>query len=99
MSRQNDIEMVKDKLQRGLITSEEANIQMVRNERYRIITHLHKEIRENLNHGVKNGMLGHLKKDGLKPEIFYHPDFKYLAIEARNKIANVKIDAIKSIII
>jgi hypothetical protein len=95
MNQQNDIEMVKDQLQRGLITTAEANIQMVRDERYRLITHLSNEIRKYLNDGVKAGMLGHLRKDGLKPEAYYHPNFKHLAIGARNKIANAKMDVIE----
>ena len=33
-------------------------------------------VRKELMAAVKAGVLGHLKRDGLKPEIFYHPDHK-----------------------
>ena len=33
-------------------------------------------VRAELRAAVKAGVLGHLKKDGLKPEIFFHPDHK-----------------------
>lgn len=36
-------------------------------------------VRRELNAAVKAGALGHLKKDGLKPEVFFHPDHKHLA--------------------
>jgi hypothetical protein len=32
---------------------------------------------------VKDGRLGRKPKSGMKPEVFYHPDFEYLANEAR----------------
>lgn len=38
-------------------------------------------VRKELMSAVKAGALGRLRKDGLKPEIFYHPDHKYGAIE------------------
>ena len=99
MSNQNDIERIIDLLERDEITTEQANIQMVRNERFRLITKLHADVRKALNTGVKNGELGHMKKEKFKPEVYYHPDFKYLAIEARNKAFNNGINALKSICI
>ena len=33
-------------------------------------------VRAELRAAVKAGVLGHLKKDGLTPEIFFHPDHK-----------------------
>ncbi len=85
MRNQNDIERLQDQLQRGLITADQANVQMVRNERVRIISKLSRDVRVALNKAVKNGELGHMKKEGRKPEVYYHPSFEYLANEARNK--------------
>lgn len=86
MSRQNDIEHLKDLMQRGEMTADQANVQMVRNERLRlVISGLPASVRKALNAAVKTGELGHLKKEGHKPECYFHPTFKYLAVEARNK--------------
>jgi len=37
---------------------------------------------------VKDGKLGRMKKNGLKPEVFYHPTFDYVARKARNDFAD-----------
>lgn len=86
MSRQNDIERLKDLMQRGEITAAQANVQMVRDQRFRlVISGLPADVRKALNAAVKAGELGRMKKEGHKPECYYHPTFKYLAVEARNK--------------
>lgn len=85
MSKQNDIEHLKDLMQRGEMTVEQANVQMVRNERFRLVINgLPADVRKALNAAVKTGALGHLKKEGHKPECYFHPTFKYLAVAARN---------------
>lgn len=97
---QNNRERVMDQLNRGVISADEANVQMVLDERFRMVVHrLPREIRKALNDAVKNKKLGHLKKDGLKPEVYYHPNFKYLAIEARNKIAKEKVASIQKVFV
>ncbi|ERY56374.1 hypothetical protein [Pseudomonas aeruginosa] len=86
MARQNDIETIKDLLHRGELTADQANVQMVRNDRFRmVINSLPASVRKALNAAVKTGELGHMKKEGHKPECYFHPTFKYLAVEARNK--------------
>ncbi len=45
------------------------------------------QVRKELRAAVKAGVLGHLKKDGLKPEIFFHPDHRNGAIERQKKEA------------
>jgi len=86
MSVQNDIERITDKLQRGLITSGEANVEMVLVERFRIVkVKMPRAVRKALNEAVKIGTLGHLKKEGLKPEVYFHPTFDHLAKNARNE--------------
>jgi len=85
MSRQNDIESLKDLMQRGGLTADQANVQMVRNERFRIVLNgLPAQVRRALNQAVKRGELGRIPKDGHKPECYYHPTFRYLAVAARN---------------
>ncbi|MFA5166636.1 MAG: hypothetical protein WC449_05125 [Candidatus Paceibacterota bacterium] len=89
------LESIKKQLRAGEITTEEANVQIVRLERIRIVTKLSKEIRTYLNNAVKAGRLGHLKKDSALSEIYYHPNFKYLALEAREKELYRLRDALK----
>ncbi|WDG45693.1 hypothetical protein [Pseudomonas chlororaphis] len=86
MSRQNDVEHLQDLMQRGEMTADQANVQMVRNERFRLVINgLPARVRSALNAAVKSGELECLKKDGHKPECYYHPTFKHLAIAARNR--------------
>ncbi len=94
MSDQNNIEHIKDQLERGLIISaDQANVEMVRSQRIRIVTKLSRDIRTALNVAVKNGELEHLKKAGRKPEVYFHPAFGHLAIEARSKAERKVVQA------
>ncbi len=54
-------------------------------------------VRKELRAAVKAGALGHLPKDGLKPEIFYHPDHKFGAIERQKREAEHSIGCIASV--
>ena len=97
MRNQNDIERVKDHLQQGKITVAQANVQMVLNERVKVVTHLPKGVRSALNEAVKSGELGHMKKKNGKPEVYFHPNFKYMAVEARNAAIRRKTMALLSV--
>lgn len=86
MSRLNDIEHLQDLMQKGELTADQANVQMVRDQRFRMVVNsLPAAIRKALNAAVKRGELGHLKKDGHKPECYFHPTFQYLAVAERNR--------------
>lgn len=56
------------------------------------------QVRKELRAAVKAGALGHLKKDGLKPEIFFHPDHKNGAIERQKREAAYSIECIAKVI-
>ena len=84
MISQNNIEHITEMLQKGTITAERANVLIVRAERIRIVKKLPMPVRKALYAAVKTGELGHMKADGRKPEVFYHPEFEYLANEARS---------------
>jgi len=56
------------------------------------------QVRKELAAAVKAGVLGHLKKDGLKPEIYFHPDHKHGAIERQKREAEYSIECIASVI-
>lgn len=85
---QNTRERILDEVDRAILTTDDANVQFVLRERFRVVHKLPSSVRKALNAAVKAGVLGHMKKDGVKPEVYYHPTFKYMAIEERNKHVN-----------
>ena len=56
------------------------------------------QVRRELSEGVKLGLIGHLKKDGLKPEIFFHPDHRNGAIERQQREAEYAIDCVRKVV-
>ena len=94
---QNNLEQILDMVRLGQMTIEEANVEMVRSERVRIVSKMPKKVRNHLNNAVKNGKLSHLKKDGHKPEAYFHPDFLYMANAKRNEIAENTIQALRAV--
>lgn len=56
-------------------------------------------VRKDLREAVKDGVLGRLPKDGLKPEVFFHPAHKGSAKELQMRHAAADIDAIRKIIV
>ena len=85
---QNDFEHIKDLRHRGEITLEQAHVMMVLARRILLVTsRIPTDVRKALNEAVKRGELGHLKKDGHKPEAYFHPTFEYLVPGERNEHA------------
>ena len=98
MLSQNDLEYIKDQMQQGLMTAEEANIQKVRMGRFSIIKNkLPQSVRKALMAGVKSGLLKRKMKTDKNPEYFYHPDFEYLAKQEIYSQQCKVIEALKSI--
>lgn len=56
------------------------------------------QVRRELAAAVKAGALGHLKKDGLKPEIFFHPDHKNGAIDRQKREALYSVQCITGVL-
>jgi hypothetical protein len=56
------------------------------------------QVRKELSAAVKAGVLGRLPKDGLKPEIFFHPDHKNGAIERQRREAEYSIGCIAKVL-
>lgn len=56
------------------------------------------QVRAELRAAVKAGVLGHMAKDGLRPEIYFHPSRKNLANEVRARHAAADIAAIARVI-
>lgn len=83
----NALDRVKDRIQRGLITAAQGNVELVRYEGVRLIPNrLPRDVRAALMAGVKAGELGHLKKEGHKPEAFFHPNSRQRAVAERNAV-------------
>lgn len=96
---QNDLEYLKNMLQRGEITSLQANVEMVRMARVKVVRNsIPSEIRKALNTAVKNGELCHKKKGDRKPEVYYHPNFEHLANQERNLVENKMLEALAKVI-
>ena len=56
------------------------------------------EVRAQLRKAVKDGVLGHLKRDGLKPEIFFDPNHLHGAIERQKREAEYSVSCIAKVI-
>ena len=57
------------------------NVAKILSEALRVISGpIPQQVRKDLFAAVRAGVLGRLKRDGLKPEIFFHPDHKNSAI-------------------
>lgn len=96
---QNDLEYILGQVKTGKMTTSQANIEMIRIERFRISPRLDRETRATLNQAVKDGFLCHKKKNTYNPEVYYHPNFEHLVFEEFDKIALAKQEALRSICI
>lgn len=83
-----------DQVDRGNLTTDEANVLMVQMEGVRVVTKLPSQVRRALNAAVKRGDLGHIKADGLKPEVYFHANSRPAAITERERIFKTKMQAI-----
>ena len=97
MTTQNIRERIMDRVERGELTTDQGNVEMVRAERVRVVTRLPAAVRKALNAAVKRGELGYMPKDGHKPACYHHPTFDYLAHAERSKREQATIHAIKRI--
>jgi hypothetical protein len=84
------------------MTNEESlampNVANIRNGASRIVRgKIPMSVRSELRQAVKLGLLGHLKKDGLKPEIFFHPDHLNGARERQQVEAGYAISCIAKV--
>lgn len=98
MISQNDIEYLQDMVERGEISADEANVEKVLTQRVLIVKSLPKSVRSALNAAVRNGKLRHKKKECHKPEVYYHPNFEYLANAERNRAEREMIEALIGVV-
>ena len=71
------------------------NAELIRMQATRVICgRVPAQVRAELREAVKAGYLGHLPKDGLKPEVFFAPDHKNGAIERQAHEAAYAVECI-----
>lgn len=75
------------------------NAELIRCQSTRIVRgRIPAEVRKELMEAVKAGYLGRLKKDGLKPEIFFHPDHYHGAVDRQNREASYAVKCIAGVV-
>lgn len=74
------------------------NVEMILVAATRVIRgRVPREVRNELMAAVKAGVLGRLPKDGLKPEIFFHPDHLHGAVERQKREAEYAVKCIAGV--
>lgn len=74
------------------------NVELIRKHATRVIHgKMPMRVRKELLAAVRDGHLGRLPKDGLKPEIFFHPDHKNGAIDRQKREAEYAIGMISKV--
>lgn len=83
----------------GQIQANQANVEIVRIMGVRLIeARITRAVRTELNGAVKSGRLGHLPKDGLMPEAYFHPNALSRALEERDRVARASVNALRGIL-
>lgn len=100
MSRlsQNDMEWLIEEVRSGKMSAAQANVEKVKMARVQVVSKLSADVRKALNNAVKAGELCHKKKDGRKPEVYYHPTFEHLANEARSQAEMEMLKALAGVV-
>lgn len=95
---QNDFEYIKDQMDIGNLSADQANVEMVKAARVRVINgSMPASVRKALNAAVKSGELGHKAKSNNKPEVYYHLSFEHLANAERSRIERETLNALMSV--
>ena len=77
---------------------DDANVEIVRMMGVRLVSGGYdRRTRAALMAGVKDGRIGHLKKDGAKPEAFFHPNSKWRAMDMRAAAEAASIRAVMAV--
>lgn len=75
------------------------NVEAIRAQASRVIRgKIPGQVRKELMAAVKSGHLGRLPKNGLLPEIFFHPDHRNGAIERQKREAEYAVKCIASVV-
>ena len=94
-SYQNALDHVTNKMQIGEITADQANVLIVQMMGVRVISNkLPASVRKALNAAVKTGELGHIKKEGLKPEAYHHKNARPKALTERERVMRSTLESV-----
>ena len=75
------------------------NVALIRLMAAKLVTsRMPREVRKELMDAVKSGKLGHIKKDGLAPEAFHHPNARAYALDLRAAHFREAVAAIKGVL-
>lgn len=97
-SYQNALDYANNKMQMGEITVEQANVLIVQMMGVRVISNrLPADVRKALNAAVKAGELGHIKKEGLKPEVYHHKNARAKALAIREREMRSLLEALNKV--
>lgn len=96
--QQQAIEQARSAVEKGEWT-DDINILVIRIMGVRLIqAPIPREIRKTLNRAVREGKLGRISRDGLKPEVYHHPNARTRAREEQNKVALEAIEKIRLVV-
>jgi hypothetical protein len=96
-SYQNALDIASNKMQLGEITADQANVLIVQMMGVRVVTKLSASVRKALNAAVKTGELGHIKKEGLKPEVYHHKNARGAALAIREREMRQSVQALNKV--
>lgn len=92
--QQSALEAAKSLMDKGM-SAADANVEVIRMMGFKLVHgKIGADTRKALMAGVKDGRLGRIAKDGLKPEVFFHPNSIWKAKDARNAEATASVRAI-----
>lgn len=97
--KQNLQDYFLDQVQQGTMSAAEANIEKVRSMRVFIVqAKIPSLVRKALNTAVKEKVLKHKRKEGMLPEVFYHPEFEYMVANKRRLFAQEKTQSLLKVL-
>jgi len=85
-------------MQQKKMTADEANVKIVQMVGFMVVCKLPREVRNAYNNAVKSGELGHIKKDGLKPEIYHHKNGRANALVEQQRIFRESMEIKKKVV-
>ena len=98
MDQQSALTYARDMMDTKGTSADDANVQVVRMRGVVIVKgRIPREVRNAYMRAVKSGQLGRLKKEGLKPEAFFHPNSIWNAKDQRAAIENASLRAIAGV--
>jgi hypothetical protein len=88
-----------NEVQKGTMTIDQANVYIVQLMGARLVVgKIPASVRKALNAAVKAGEIGHIKKDGLKPEAYHHKNGRARALDLIDRHFYQSVEGIKKVV-